>query len=65
LGHPRYSTRLFTIVPQAGVSRNGTFPGHDVADDTHAMEQLFRKNGARLIQKIAAGPGHDPGRSIL
>jgi hypothetical protein len=58
-----YLTHLFDL--QAGVSRNGTFPGHDVADDTHALEQLFRKNGARLIQKIAAGPGHDPGRSIL
>ena len=27
-------------------------------------DKTFRKNWARLIQKIAAGPGHDPGRSI-
>jgi hypothetical protein len=28
-------------------------------------DKAFRKNWARLIQKIAACPGHDPGRSIL
>jgi hypothetical protein len=27
-------------------------------------DKAFRKNWARLIQKIAACPGHDPGRSI-
>ena len=27
-------------------------------------DKAFRKNWARLIQKIAAGPGHVPGRSI-